>query len=46
MKKEDRYIDGKDELIAEIAARARFTKSDVKLILDTLIKILIEAVKS
>lgn len=38
-------IIGRDEFVNEIASRAQFTKKDVNLILDTIIEILVEAVK-
>lgn len=38
-------IINRDEFVSQIASRAQFTKKDVNLILDTIIEILIEAVK-
>jgi nucleoid DNA-binding protein len=39
-------IINRDEFVTELASRARFTKQDINLILDTMIEILIEAVKN
>lgn len=48
VKDEDEFydIEGKDAFIEEVARRARFTKGDIRLILNTMIEVFIDAVKN
>lgn len=39
-------IISRDDFVSEISTRAQFTKKDVNIILDTIIELLIEAVKN
>lgn len=39
-------IDGKDAFISEVARRARFTKKDIRLILNIIVEILTEAARN